>query len=53
MTRVVILLCLLLSGCGEDWGSYEKPAKGGKESDWHACMRQHDPIHRNVCRDLK
>jgi len=54
MRVVIALLSLLcLAGCGEDWADYHKPANPESETDWHRCMRQHDPVHRSACRDLR
>jgi hypothetical protein len=48
-----ILSLLLLSSCGDDYASYEKPA-GGTETAWHRCMRQSEPIGRTrKCEDLR
>jgi hypothetical protein len=57
-----LLLFLLLTGCGDDFASYDKPAptydKDGNrqdhETEWHRCMRQSSPIGRSSkCQDLR
>ena len=51
LVAILCVVLVLLAGCGEDWASYDKPV--GAETDWHACMRQHAPLDRSACRDLK
>lgn len=51
-TLLVFAIALSLAGCGEAWDTYEKP-QNGNETEWHECMRKHDPVHRHVCRDLR
>jgi len=49
-----ILLLLLLTGCGDDFASYNKPANADQETEWHRCMRQSNPIGRtSKCQDLR
>lgn len=48
----IVVLAFLLCGCGENWDSYDRP-ENGNETEWHKCMREHDPVHRHVCRDLR
>ena len=53
-TPTLILALLLLSSCGDDYASYEKPAHGISETAWHRCMRQSNPIGRSAkCQDLR
>lgn len=45
---------LFLSGCGDDFATYNKPANPDQETDWHRCMRQSSPIGRSSkCEDLR
>ena len=53
-TLTPILALLLLSSCGDDYASYEKPADGISETAWHRCMRQSNPIGRSAkCQELR
>lgn len=53
LAAFLLILCgLLLSSCGDDYASYEKPS--GPETEWHRCMRQSSPIGRSFkCQDLR
>jgi hypothetical protein len=54
MKFVAVTLLLLLSACGDDFASYDKPANPDHETDWHRCMRQSSPIGRSSkCQDLR
>lgn len=54
MSKIAIILMLLLAGCGDDYATYEAPADGAYESEWHKCMRQSAPIGRSAkCQDLR
>jgi hypothetical protein len=54
MKYLVLLALLLLSGCGDDFATYNKPAHSDQETEWHRCMRQSSPIGRAAkCEDLR
>jgi len=48
---IALLVCLLVAGCGEKYASYDYATND--ETEWHRCMRQHTPVRRNACDDLK
>ena len=52
--KIIAALSLIaLTGCGDDFASYEKPANG-QETEWHRCMRQSAPVGRSSkCQDLR
>lgn len=54
VVAVWCLALLTLAACGDDYTSYEAPADGAYESEWHRCMRTSAPIGRSAkCQDLR